>query len=57
MKINPQLTEYQKEIVKNDLIPNEWFEKFHVFRGLRDNNGKGVLTGSPTYPTYTQKKS
>lgn len=56
MKINPQLTEYQKEIVKNDLIPNEWFEKFHVFRGLRDNNGKGVLTGLTNISDIYSKK-
>ncbi len=29
----------------NDIIANELFEKHKVFRGLRDNNGVGVVTG------------
>ena len=31
--------------VKNDTIPDELFREFRVNRGLRDINGKGVLTG------------
>ena len=31
--------------VKNDTIPDELFQQFMVNRGLRDLNGKGVLTG------------
>ncbi len=31
--------------VRNDTIPEELFRKFGVNRGLRDLNGKGVLTG------------
>jgi len=31
--------------VKNDTIPDELFREFMVNRGLRDINGKGVLTG------------
>ncbi len=34
--------------VKNDTIPEELFRKFGVNRGLRDENGKGVLTGLTT---------
>ena len=34
--------------VKNDTIPEELFRKFGVNRGLRDLNGKGVLTGLTT---------
>ena len=30
---------------KNDGIPQELYDKYHVFRGLRDLNGNGVLTG------------
>ena len=38
--------EMKKEMcVKNDTIPDELFVKFGVNRGLRDLNGKGVLTG------------
>lgn len=29
----------------NDVIENELYEKFKVFRGLRDNKGVGVVTG------------
>lgn len=31
--------------VKNDTIPDKLFKEYHVNRGLRDINGKGVLTG------------
>ena len=31
--------------VQNDTIPDELFQEFAVNRGLRDINGKGVLTG------------
>ena len=31
--------------VKNDTISDELFKKYMVNRGLRDINGKGVLTG------------
>ncbi len=34
--------------VKVDTIPEELFQKFGVNRGLRDVNGKGVLTGLTT---------
>ncbi len=34
--------------ISNDTIPEELFQKFGVNRGLRDVNGKGVLTGLTT---------
>ena len=41
--------EGKKELcVKVDTIPEELFQKFGVNRGLRDLNGKGVLTGLTT---------
>ena len=41
--------ESKKELcVKNDTIPEELFKKFGVNRGLRDEKGKGVLTGLTT---------
>lgn len=41
--------ESKKELcVKVDTIPEELFRKFGVNRGLRDVNGKGVLTGLTT---------
>ena len=41
--------ERKKEMCVNvDTIPEELFRKFGVNRGLRDVNGKGVLTGLTT---------
>ena len=41
--------EGKKELcIVNDTIPEELFRKFGVNRGLRDENGKGVLTGLTT---------
>ena len=41
--------ESKKELCVNvDTIPEELFRKFGVNRGLRDENGKGVLTGLTT---------
>ncbi|MBQ6128216.1 MAG: citrate synthase [Lachnospiraceae bacterium] len=36
---------YTKLILENDSIPQEYYEEFDVKRGLRDQNGKGVLAG------------
>ena len=33
------------ELLKNHRIDKELYEKYDVKRGLRDSNGKGVLTG------------
>ena len=38
---------------KNDTISDELFKKFGVNRGLRDENGKGVLTGLPSVTLKT----
>ncbi len=38
-------SEYAKLIWENDSIPQEYYEEFDVKRGLRDQNGKGVLAG------------
>ncbi|MBO7599652.1 MAG: citrate synthase, partial [Lachnospiraceae bacterium] len=37
--------ELEKLCVKNDSIAPEFYEQYDVKRGLRDINGKGVLTG------------
>ena len=36
-------------------IPDELYEKYHVFRGLRDNNGKGVMAGITNVSTIYGK--
>jgi len=43
--------------VANDTIPEELFKKFGVNRGLRDVNGKGVLTGLTTISTIISFKN
>ena len=44
-----EFEDYAKEMqalcVKNDVISDDLFKKYNVNRGLRDLNGKGVLTG------------
>ena len=49
MTLNKDLVIYANEkrdmCVQYDTIPEELFKKFGVNRGLRDLNGKGVLTG------------
>ena len=42
--------------VKNDTIPDELFRQYTVNRGLRDLNGKGVLTGLTNISEITSFK-
>ena len=44
-KIAKYSSNQQPICVKNDTIEDALFEKYGVNRGLRDINGKGVLTG------------
>ena len=41
----PELEKYEKRCVENGAIEAELYTKYSVNRGLRDLNGKGVLTG------------
>ncbi|HIV85759.1 MAG TPA: citrate/2-methylcitrate synthase [Candidatus Monoglobus merdigallinarum] len=43
--ISPEVIELSKKILDNDKINPELYTKYDVKRGLRDLNGKGVLTG------------
>ena len=43
--ITPEIEELAQMISKTDYIDPELFTRFDVKRGLRDLNGKGVLTG------------
>jgi len=36
---------YKGKIMKNTKIPSEFYQKFNVKKGLRDENGKGVMAG------------
>ncbi len=44
-QVTPQIKALVKISEKNDKINNELYKKYDVKRGLRDINGKGVLTG------------
>ena len=42
---NNYALEHKKEIIHNDTIPMDSYTKYDVKRGLRDLDGKGVVTG------------
>lgn len=44
-EITPELQDLSKKCLESSSIPSELFTKYQVNRGLRDLNGKGVLTG------------
>ena len=52
----PEIIELSKLSRKADLIENELFVKYDVKRGLRDLNGKGVLTGLTRISEIIAKK-
>ena len=43
--MNEMLQLYKGKILKNTKIPGEFYEQYNVKKGLRDNNGKGVMAG------------
>lgn len=43
--LTPEIIELSKICCKNSLIDPSNYDKYDVKRGLRDSNGKGVLTG------------
>lgn len=44
-ELSDYLDVFYGELLKNQLIDKELYTKYDVKRGLRDSNGKGVLTG------------
>lgn len=40
-----KISKLSEKAYASDLISNELYEKYNVFRGLRDNKGVGVVTG------------
>ena len=52
----PEIIELSELSRKADLIENELFKKYDVKRGLRDLNGKGVLTGLTRISEIIAKK-
>ena len=55
-EITPEIVELSKLSTEADLIENELFYKYDVKRGLRDLNGKGVLTGLTRISEIIAKK-
>lgn len=43
--VTPEIYRLSKKCVENNMIDPEFYNKYDVKRGLRDVNGKGVLTG------------
>ena len=52
----PEIVELSKLAEAGDMIDNELFYKYDVKRGLRDLNGKGVLTGLTRISEIIAKK-
>ena len=52
----PEIIELSELSREADLIENELFVKYDVKRGLRDLNGKGVLTGLTEISEIRQNK-
>ena len=48
-QVNDYFEELEAVCLKNDNIAPRLFEEYGVNKGLRDENGKGVLTGLTTY--------
>ena len=44
-EITPEISRLSEICVKNNTIDQEHYNRYHVFRGLRDLDGNGVLTG------------
>lgn len=56
-QITPQIKEYTKHCLSDCLIQPEMYIKHKVNRGLRDLNGKGVLTGLTEISEIVSKKT
>ena len=44
-QITPQILKYADRCINNSCIDESLYNLYDVKRGLRDKNGKGVLTG------------
>lgn len=55
--ITPQIAKYTKTCLENSFICEEMYQKFKVNRGLRDLEGKGVLTGLTDISEINSKKT
>ncbi len=55
-KLRLYAQQMEQMVVENDTIPDELFKENHVNRGLRDINGKGVVTGLTSISEVTSMK-
>jgi citrate synthase len=44
-EITPEISRLSEICVQNNTIDQEFYSRYEVFRGLRDLDGNGVLTG------------
>ena len=54
--MTPEIEALTSICVEHGQIPEGIYDQHHVFRGLRDKNGKGVLTGLTNISTVTSTK-
>ncbi len=54
--MTPELEELANKCMMHGQIPSGLYEQYHVLRGLRDVNGKGVLAGLTDISTITSKR-
>ena len=55
-KMTPELETLAGNCMTRGQIPSGLYEQYHVLRGLRDVNGKGVLAGLTDISTITARK-
>ena len=44
-EVTKKIADYSDKMIANTTINPDFYNQYHVFRGLRDLNGNGVLTG------------
>jgi citrate synthase len=54
--ITPEINDLTKKMAENAVIDADLYKKYNVKRGLRDLDGKGVLTGLTDISTIIQNK-
>ena len=54
--ITDELQELTQKLMKNDQIPDGFYDEYKVFRGLRNRQGKGVLAGLTDISTIISKR-
>ena len=54
--VTPQIHALAQKMTHNSVIDPDLYSKYNVKRGLRDLDGKGVLTGLTDISTITQNK-